>query len=128
MYERIINPSDTIYPATPDYVHGLELSDVSRTLLVSGTMGLDTKGDAPDTLEEQLVLIWANIERILKEADMSMKNIVRVTSYLGSRDHAETNQQARIRALGDRRIPTTAIIVEIYDPKWFVEIEVVAAA
>lgn len=127
MQEQVINPSTGIYPATPDYVHAIELTAASRFVFVSGTMGLAPTGEAPDTLEEQLGLVWENIARILAEADMSTANIVRVTSYLTDATHAAANQAARIQALGSRRVPTTAIVVETLTPDWMVEIEVIAA-
>jgi len=51
------NPRDGIYPATDDYVHGMEVRGADRLLFVSGTMGLDATGAAPSNLEEQLDLI-----------------------------------------------------------------------
>ncbi|MEL7046802.1 MAG: RidA family protein, partial [Pseudomonadota bacterium] len=39
MRVREINPSDGIYPATRDYVHGMEVTGATRQLFVSGTMG-----------------------------------------------------------------------------------------
>ena len=58
---------------------------------------------------------------------MTVDNIVRLTSYLREASYAEANAQARIRALGDRRIPTTAIVSETLDPSWLIELEVIAA-
>lgn len=126
--ERTINPDKGIYPATSDYVHALEVTGAGRLLFVSGTMGLDVTGRAPESLEEQLDLVWANLRRILTEADMTTDNIVRVTSYLSDPDHAEKNQAARLEALGTRRVPTTAIVVRTLTPEWMIEIEIVAAA
>ncbi|MEO3428509.1 RidA family protein [Pelagibius sp. CAU 1746] len=128
MQERAVNPSDGIYAATEDYVHAIELTGASRLLFVSGTMGLDQGGDAPQTLSEQLDLVWANIGRILADAGMSAANIVRVTSYLRNSAFVGENQEARVAALGDRRVPTTAIVVETLKEDWLVEIEVIAAA
>lgn len=128
MHERMINPATGVYPATPDYIHALEVQQTGRLLFVSGTMGLDTSGHAPEGLDEQLELIWNNLRHILNTADMTSDNIVRVTSYLTSVDFAEKNQNARLKALGDRRVPTTAIVVKTLTPEWLVEIEIVAAA
>jgi 2-iminobutanoate/2-iminopropanoate deaminase len=128
MQTRVVNPSDGIYAATPDYVHAIEVTTPERLLFVSGTMGLHDDGEAPSTLDEQLVLIWRNIRRILAEAEMTVDNIMRLTSYLAAREHAQKNQDARVAVLGDRRIPTTAIVVTTLDPNWLIEIEVVAAA
>ncbi|WP_299396569.1 RidA family protein [Pelagibius sp.] len=128
MEERTVNPVTGVYPATPDYVHALELRGSERLLFVSGTMGLDGGGQAAETLEAQLDLVWSNIRRILAEAGMTTDNIMRVTSYLRDAGYAEKNQQARLTALGRRRVPTTAIVVETLTPDWLVEIEVIAAA
>lgn len=122
------NPVDGIYPATSDYIHAMEVTDARRLLFVSGTMGLDEQGRAPEGLGDQLTLIWANIRRILAEADMTTENIVRLTNYLRSAAYVEANQEARLDALGERRIPTTAIVVETLMPDWLVEIELIAAA
>jgi 2-iminobutanoate/2-iminopropanoate deaminase len=128
MKQQVINPVEGIYPATPDYVHAIELSAMQRLLLVSGTMGLDAEGQAAATLSEQLTLIWSNIRRILAEAGMTLDNVVRVTSYLTDAAFASENQKARIAALGSRRVPTTAIVVGTLSADWLVEIEVMAAA
>ena len=122
------NPTRGIYPATDDYVHALEIQGAERLLFVSGTMGLDEKGAAGGTLEQQLELIWANLRAILKSADMSVDNIVRLTSYLTDSAYAEANANARVAALGGRVGPTTAIVVQTLVSDWLVEIEVVAAA
>ncbi|TPL35537.1 RidA family protein [Mesorhizobium sp. B2-4-8] len=121
------NPKDGIYQATDDYVHALEVVGAQRLLFISGTMGLDASGSAPNDLEEQLQLIWSNLRRILAEAGMTTDNIVRLTSYLRESSFAEANQNARIAALGERRIPTTAIVVQTLSPTWLVEIEAIAA-
>jgi enamine deaminase RidA (YjgF/YER057c/UK114 family) len=58
---------------------------------------------------------------------MTVDNIVRLTSYLRDPAYAEANAQARIAALGDRRIPTTAIVVQTLQPDWLIELEIIAA-
>jgi len=128
MQVKVRNPTDRIYPATDDYVHAMEVIDPLRLLYVSGTMGLDENGNAAEGMEDQLVLIWSNIRRILAEADMTAENIVRATSYLRDASFAEANGNARIAALGSRRVPTTAIVAATLAADWLVEIEVIAIA
>jgi enamine deaminase RidA (YjgF/YER057c/UK114 family) len=128
MQTIINNPKNGIYAASSDYVHGIEIRDPARWLYVAGTMGLRPDGSAPESLEEQLELIWRNIGVILAGANMAFDNIVRVTSYLRDPSYAELNGQARKRALGSRRVPTTAIVAETLSAEWLVEIEVVAVA
>ena len=122
------NPTAGIYAATADYVHAVEVREPDRILFVSGTMGLDERGVAGKTLEEQLELVWANIRTILAAADMSTDNIVRLTSFLCDASYADANAAARLRALGSHRVPTTAIVVQTLATDWLVEIEVIAAA
>jgi 2-iminobutanoate/2-iminopropanoate deaminase len=121
------NPTTGIYPATPDYVHAIEVREPRRLLYVSGTMGLGPDGHPGRTLDEQLTLIWSNLRTILKSAGMSVANIVRVTSYLRDVSYAEANQNARVAALGGRVVPTTALVVQTLSPDWLVELEIIAA-
>jgi enamine deaminase RidA (YjgF/YER057c/UK114 family) len=121
------NPTDGIYPATPDYIHALEVRQPSRILYVAGTMGLDAQGVPGATLEAQLELIWSNIRTILASAGMTVRNIVRITSYLRDPAYAEANQAARVAALEGHVVPTTALVAQTLSPDWLVEIEVIAA-
>jgi enamine deaminase RidA (YjgF/YER057c/UK114 family) len=121
------NPTDGIYPATADYTHAMEVVGATRLLFVAGTMGLDPTGTPGATLEEQLDLIWSNLRTILASADLTVDNIVRLTSYLRDPAYASANADARIAALGGRPIPTTAVVVQTLLDSWLVEIEVVAA-
>ncbi|MFD1931932.1 MULTISPECIES: RidA family protein [Nonomuraea] len=122
------NPVEGVYPATDDYVHAMEVRGAQRLLYVSGTMGLDPQGVPGATLEDQLELVWSNIRAILASADMTVDNIVRLTSYLRDPAYAEANAKARVAALGGRAVPTTAIVAQTLFSEWLVEIEVVAAA
>ena len=122
------NPTEGVYPATDDYVHALEVRGIARMLFVAGTMGLDADGVAGASLEAQLDLVWSNIRTILASADMTLDNVVRVTSYLRDVSYAEVSGEARVAALGGRVVPTTAIVVETLVEDWLVEIEVVAVA
>jgi enamine deaminase RidA (YjgF/YER057c/UK114 family) len=121
------SPTEGVYPATDDYVHAMEVRGVQRLLFVAGTIGLDHSGTAGSTLAEQLDLIWSNIRTILASADMTVANIVRLTSYLRDASYAEANAAARVAALDGRVVPTTAIVAETLVSDWLVEIEVIAA-
>ena len=124
----IHNPTDGIYAPVGDYVHGLEVREPTRLLYVAGTMGLDPAGQPGAGLTEQLELIWANIRRILASAEMSVDNVVRVTSYLRDVAYVGENSAARVKALNGRFVPTTAIVAQALVSEWLVEIEVIAAA
>ena len=121
------NPTDRVYAPVGDYVHALEVRDPARFLFVAGTIGLDPAGTPGATLADQLDLIWSNIRAILASADMTVDNIVRVTSYLRDVAYVGENGAARIAALGGRLVPTTAIVAETLVSDWLVEVEVIAA-
>ena len=120
------DPVIGVYASTSDYVHALEVRNAQRLLFVAGTMGLDADGVPGASLEAQLDLVWSNIRTILASADMTLDNVVRVTSYLRDAAYAEENQNARVAALKGRVVPTTAIVVQTLVEDWLVEIEVVA--
>ncbi|ALG14111.1 RidA family protein [Kibdelosporangium phytohabitans] len=122
------SPTSGVYPASDDYVHAMEVRNPERLLYVAGTMGLDERGTPGASLAEQLDLIWSNIRAILASAGMTVDNIVRLTSYLRDPAYAEANALARVKALGGRVVPTTAIVAQTLDSSWLVEIEVIAAA
>jgi 2-iminobutanoate/2-iminopropanoate deaminase len=122
------NPTEGVYATGGDWVHAMEVRGAGRLLFVSGTMGLRLDFSAPATLEEQLDCVWNNLRAILASADMDTANIVRLTSYLRDASYAEANAAARLKALGTRRIPTTAIVAQTLESDWLVEIEIVAAA
>jgi 2-iminobutanoate/2-iminopropanoate deaminase len=125
---RTHTPTSGIYPATADYAHAVEVRNPTRFLFVAGTMGLSPDGSPGESLTDQLTLIWQNLKTILASADMTVDNIVRLTSYLRDASYAEENARARTEALGGRAIPTTAIVAETLTEDWLVEIEIVAAA
>jgi enamine deaminase RidA (YjgF/YER057c/UK114 family) len=122
------NPTTGVFAPTGGYIHAMEVRSPSRLLFVAGTIGLDPDGAPGATIDEQLELIWANLRTILASADMTVDNIVRLTSYLRSAEYAAANARARTTALGGRLVPTTAIVAETLVSAWLVEIEVIAAA
>lgn len=126
MHLKPLSPP-AIYPTGGDYLHGLEVSHFNRLVYVAGTMGLDPQGHPGADLDAQLHLVWDNIAAILAQAGMTTDNIVRVTSYLTDRDQVLANQNARLKALNGRAVPTTAIVVTTLTDDWLIEIEVIAA-
>lgn len=122
------NPTNGVYATGGDWVHAMEVRGAQRLLFVSGTMGLRADFSAPATLDEQLAIVWDNVRTILASAGMTTDNLVRITSYLRDASYAEANAAARLAALGSRRVPTTAIVVQTLSDDWLVEIEAIAAA
>ncbi|HJT13819.1 MAG TPA: RidA family protein [Dongiaceae bacterium] len=127
MQMRTHDPSTIFAPVGP-YTHGLEVVEARRLLFITGTMGLDKAGKAPEGIEAQCALAWRNIGAILEHAGMSMRNLVKVTCYLADRSYREANMHARAAALGDHRVATTVVGATLLEDGWLVEIEAIAAA
>jgi 2-iminobutanoate/2-iminopropanoate deaminase len=127
MQRRAINAPDA--PQTSGrYSQAVEVLGATRTLYVSGQIPVSAAGEVPVAFADQARLVWANIAAQLAAADMSLVNIVKVTTFLSDRLHAEENSLVRRQVLGDLAPALTVIICGIYDPAWLLEIEAVAAA
>lgn len=87
MQVKTHDPSAIFAPVGP-YTHGLEVVEARRLLFITGTMGLDKAGKAPEGIEAQCALAWRNIGAILEHAGMSLRNLVALhrdyDSLLGS--------------------------------------------
>lgn len=121
------NPKE-LFPQYRNYSHAIEVSGDSRLLFISGLNGYLADGKTmPDSFEEQGEIIWGHIGVILNSAGMSYKNIVSLRTYLSSPEYDESNVQLRIKYLGDHQPASTVICCQLLEPKWKLEIEVVAA-
>ena len=123
------NPTQGIYPAERRLCPRDGGAGVPRASSTSPAPWASTRTASPaQSLAEQLDLIWRNIRTILASADMTVDNIVRLTSYLRDPAYAEENAKARVKALNGRVIPTIGIVAQTLSSDWLVEIEVIAAA
>lgn len=108
------------------YSQALDVQGATRWLYISGQIPVDRSGTVPSGFAEQAELVWANILAQLDAAGMGVANLVKVTTFLASRQHAEENGEARRRALGSHAPALTVIIAGIYDEAWLLEIEAIA--
>jgi enamine deaminase RidA (YjgF/YER057c/UK114 family) len=126
MQTRAINASDA--PAPPsNYAQALEVSGFKRLLMISGQIPVATDGTVPSGFDAQSRLAWANVEAQLRAAGMSLDNLIKVTVFLSDRRYSMDNRRVRQEVMGDRQIALTVIITGIFDEKWLLEIEGVAA-
>lgn len=98
-----------------------------RLVFVSGQIPEDQSGHVPSSFEAQAEQVWENILAQLKAMDMSVSDIVKVTTFLSGRVYRDQNSAVRQRVLGAHAPALTVIICDIYDEAWLLEIEVVAA-
>jgi len=80
MEKRIINPWK--WQDARSYVQAVEVSNVKGTLYVSGQTAIDDNGVSSDAdMRTQLIQTIENLEKVIKEADYELKNIVRLNIY-----------------------------------------------
>ena len=97
-------------------------------VFISGQVPEDEQQQVPDDYRAQYRLAWANVERQLKAAGMSFDDLVKVNIYLSDRKWIAHSAGLRAEILGERSPALTIVICGIYDERWLLEIEAVAAA
>jgi 2-iminobutanoate/2-iminopropanoate deaminase len=110
------------------YSQSIEVQGASRLLFISGQIPVTLSGEVPADFTAQCRLVWANVVAQLQAADMSLDNLVKVTTFLADRSHAAANREVRSAILGERAPALTVIIAGILDHAWLLEIEAIAAA
>jgi enamine deaminase RidA (YjgF/YER057c/UK114 family) len=115
-------------PTEGEYPQAVEVTQATRWLFLSGQVPVAPDGSLAADFEGQCRQVWANIEMQLAAAGMTLDNLVKVTTFLASRDHAMENRKVRLEVLAGRQPALTVIIAGIFDEAWLVEIEAVAAA
>ncbi len=110
------------------YSQALEVRDARRLLFISGQIPEIRMGEVPKDFKSQAELAWVNVCSQLEAANMTVANLVKVTTFLSSREYAVQNREVRQAVLGDHAPAFSAIITGIFDERWLLEIEAVAAA
>jgi 2-iminobutanoate/2-iminopropanoate deaminase len=124
---NIINASSAPQPAG-GYSQALEVVGVQRLLFISGQIPETAAGEIPADFPAQARLAWRNVLAQLEATGMSMANLAKVTVFLSSREFAMPNREIRQEVLGSHSPALTVIIADIFDARWLLEIEAVAAA
>ena len=118
-----------IHPPFAAYSHGVEVPAGARMVFVSGQLGIAKDGSVPHECEAQAALCFGNIEAILREASMGLKNVVRINAFVTDRAHLKPYMTVRDRLFPPPFPASTLMIVAGFArPEFMVEIEAVAAA
>ena len=128
MHRRDINAADASAPAG-EYTQAVELTGTSRTLYLSGQVGIASDGSVPEDAEAQCALAWRNLQAQLRAAGMDIENsAVKITTIV--RDPADV---AKVRAgrggrAGTHKPASTLIVGGLSNSAWKVEVEGIAVA
>jgi enamine deaminase RidA (YjgF/YER057c/UK114 family) len=95
----------------------------------SGQLGVAPDDQVPATIEEQTHLCFRNIGAVLEDASFAFGDIVRINSFVVSREHLKGYMSVRDLYIGDPAPASTLMIVSGFSrPEFLVEVEVIAAA
>ncbi|MBD9373526.1 RidA family protein [Rhizobium sp. ARZ01] len=109
------------------YSQAVKLDEYRQLVLISGQIPVDTDDKVPDGFEAQARQVWRNVEAQLKAAGMEKSDLVKVTTYLADRQYATQNREIRSEFLGSIAPALTVVICGIFDDRWLLEVEAVAA-
>jgi 2-iminobutanoate/2-iminopropanoate deaminase len=110
------------------YSDAIEVAPDMRWLYTAGTPGLAADGSVPPDTTGQAELAWQHITAMLKKADMTVHDLVKITQYLLNAADIPAYARVRSRYLGDARPASMLMIVPgLVWPNMLLEIEAVAA-
>jgi 2-iminobutanoate/2-iminopropanoate deaminase len=109
------------------YTPAMLVPNSGRTLYISGQVAMDADGNVPPDFEAQARLVWHNIAAVLKAADMTMRDLVKITSFLLDPADFAINGRVRGEVLQGHKPASTLVYVSgLVRPEWRLEIEGVA--
>lgn len=109
------------------YSQAVKLTDFKTLLFISGQIPVSDDDKVPESFEDQARLVWRNIDAQLKAAGMSKADLVKVTTFLADRHHTMANREIRSEYLGAVAPAMSVVIASIFDEKWLLEVEAIAA-
>lgn len=129
MLRALVPPS--IRPPFARYAHGVEVPAGARLVVCSGQLGIGPDDVAPEGVEAQTALCFANLDAVLEAGGMGRADVVRINAYVTDRAHMAGYMAARdawLSAVPDHLPASTLMIVSGFTrPEFKVEIELIAA-
>ena len=119
---------DEIRAHSSNVAHGVEVPAGARLLFTNGQVGTKLDGTTPDSVEEQIEVVFERLGLVLQASNMSFDDIVRFDVYLTDRADLPAFVKVRDRILGDHKPGATLLVVAgLARAEVKVEIEAVAA-
>ena len=125
---KALNPTHIAPPYKNRYSHAIEVSAGSRMLFVSGTVGVTADGAVPPDFAAQVETVMQNLTEILKSAAMDWGDVVKFTGYLTAQGDIPTFAELRQKYFTAQKPAMTVVwVAGLADPRWMVEVELIAA-
>lgn len=122
------NPAEMV-PSDAGFSHAVETSAGARWLHTTGQAGWTVDGSIPADVDEQCRIAFANISALLKDADMGVEHLVKLTAFVTDHSTIESYRVARDAFLQGARPASTVLVVAGFALAGMaVEIEAIAAA
>ena len=109
------------------YSQAVKIEDFKTLVFISGQIPVADDDKVPESFEDQARLVWRNIDAQLKAAGMTKADLVKVTTFLADRHHTMANREIRSEYLGSVTPAMSVVIAAIFDGKWLLEVEAIAA-
>lgn len=100
-------------PATRGYTHVVETKSPSRTIYISGQLGMTPDGKfagAPGDFRAQAVQCFENLKLALAGAGATFEHVVKVTNYLIDMAHLPTYFEVRDRYVDTSNPPASTAV------------------
>jgi enamine deaminase RidA (YjgF/YER057c/UK114 family) len=125
---RYINPKTLATPR--GYSHAISIVGNHKTIYIGGQNAIDQNGNivGKSDLKEQTIQVLDNMEKILKEADAKLENIVKFNVYLVQGQKPQEGFQAFQQKWSSNKSPviTVLFVAGLGHPDWLVEIDAIA--
>jgi 2-iminobutanoate/2-iminopropanoate deaminase len=110
---------------TENYAHAARVGD---TVYVAGQVAIGPDGQvvAPNDAAGQAEVVYDNLERALAAAGATLRDVVKITTFLTDRADSPAVTKVRFARFGDHRPPHTGLIVQLGRPEIKLEVEVIA--
>ena len=105
------------------------VAKAGKTLYIAGQVARDVQGKlvGKGDFEAQARQVCTNLKNILQEAGGSLKNIVKMTTFLTHYGNADSHRKIRSEFLGDAMPPNTLLIISsLASPDFMIEVEAIA--
>lgn len=125
---KALNPAHIAPPYKNRYSHAIEVTADSRMLFISGTVGVKPDGSVPAEFPAQVATVMQNLTEILKSGGMDWSDVVKFQGFLTQQADLATFAEVRQKYFGPQKPAMTVVwVVGLADPRWMVEVDLVAA-
>lgn len=79
---EVTRPRVSLYPHSRNAAHAVEVPLGARLIFTNGQTGTKPDGSTPESTEDQTVVVFERLRTILQAANMTLRDVVRLNTYL----------------------------------------------